>query len=271
MSASQGDWRTWLRDAKVLSVFVLASVGAASIFTFVIQSPQWEARATIQIGRVAQTPIESPARTIARMRGQQFILTTLSAMGIRDSDAPAARLVGGSLRIHQLPDTDFLELRLRAYDRDQARELAGAFVEALASIHERVAEPSITRLKASQAEAQRAVERFSSERELYRSAVATQKPGRPNDPALLALAVMQLSTAEEGFARANERLLTIREQLNSAQTYPSSTIEPVSVSANPVVPQPFINLGVAAILGAVAGFLFVTTRASSRADAGREG
>lgn len=255
-------WSSVGLGTKFSLLFALLSVAVVSVYVFLVVSPQWEARAIVQVARVGQNPVEPSARSAERMKGREFIDSVLLSMGVSDRDDRVARLVHGSLRIQQLANTDLLDVRVRAYSPKQALDFADMFVRKLAALHAAMAEPVISRLKANQGEADRTMERLSKERDIFWNVVAGRGPENPTSATLMALATFQISVVEKSLAEATERVNILKEQLHSAQTFPSSTIEPISVSARPVVPHIALSLGIAALIGGVSGFLFAGTRLS---------
>jgi uncharacterized protein involved in exopolysaccharide biosynthesis len=164
-------WQILVRERRwVIGIFSVCILGALAFVLLV--RPEWEATAVIQIGQVGQPTIgqasvliEPPARTMERMRLKSFedaVLADLK-MPVEDND-PNAGLYRSSLKLKLLPNTDLIEMKVRGHSREEAAKWAEATVNYLRGLHEKLAEPSIERLKSVLAEVKRELQRTHDER-----------------------------------------------------------------------------------------------------------
>lgn len=142
-------WRYWL-------VGGVLGVAAASAAIFLLPS-QFEAVAIVQVGRVGQlsqigqvesVPIELPALAVERIRSPSFQQAVAQQVGdiawleaLSESPTLAVRMSAQAQTT-----TPFIELRVVAKSRDQAKAIAEAAIKELATRHAELAKPYIEKL-----------------------------------------------------------------------------------------------------------------------------
>lgn len=253
--------------------FVLALAALAYVY---LSDAQWESTAAVQIGQVGQAEVgkvtalvEAPPRAVERMKLSSFQDNVLTSVGIDTSENdPKARLYRSSLKLRQPPGTDLIELRVRAYSRDEAYRLAEATVEQLRKSHDKLALPSIDALRQQLDDVTHQLERAQKGRESLASLAASGKDidarNRFAESALLGQMIMM---RDEEIRKLREGRLMLEERLGPVRTYPTSLIESIHVSTRPVSPQRALTVLLAAAGGLVAGIAIALVSGGPRASA----
>jgi len=263
----------WL---SVLAPTVLAAV-AASVLGYVL-SPTWEAVGVIQVGAVGQSSvgqgvqlIEPPVRAVERVRMRVFQDATLARLGIPLGDTdPLGSLYRSTIKIRQMQNTDFLELRLRAYSPEDARRWIQATVEQLADAHGRLAAPTLDRLQKQLAETEATLRRLRDLREVARSTTTLKREIAPGERFAESVYNSSLLIATETEFRVNEDSRSVLlEQLSATRTYPTALVDKVFVGDQPVSPRTALMITVATLFGLFIGIAiayFLDGRRTARAD-----
>jgi len=266
-------------------VWVLACVataaGAAAIYTWLLPFT-WEATGVVQVGAVGQSGagqlgqlVESPARAIERtkMRGfQNDVLATLKTPN--DDLKPIGELFRGSIKVKQLQNTDFLEIRLRAYSPDEAKRWLEATVKQLDIAHQRLAAPSIERLRKQLEEVDQNLRRARKTRDGLQESVSRRSLG-PGERFAESVYNANLLVQTNGEVRAleAERAMML-EQLSPTRTYPTALVERIYVSERPVSPRTGLIVALATLVGLLAGIFiayFLDGRDAARGIASTRG
>lgn len=256
------DQRRWLFGIATLCVF-LAVVGV------LITKPKWEATAVIQIGQVGQSGIgqgsqliEPSVRAIERMKMKSFENDVLISLKIPVEDEnPLARLFRSTLSLKALGTTDLIQVKVRGDSPDRAANWANAVVDRLKTVHERLAQPTIDRLRKQQAELTKQMKMIEEERvnllKIVSKSGETSGDSRFSANLLLSNLLLQKNAELRDFEM---RRLAADEQLTAVRTYPSSLIDLVYVSETPVSPKKLLVIVLAAVLGLFLGVVVALSR-----------
>lgn len=248
------------RPAWVLGLPLLCAL--AAIGFLLLASPRWESTSVIQVGQVGQTGvgegaalIESPARTIERLKLDSFKDDVLTRLGLPlDTGDSGTRLFRRSIQLRQIPSTDLIELKVRGESPEDAKKYAAAVVTHLSSVHQRIAQPSIDRLRAALANTEADLRHRADERDVLTSRMAMGRQIDPSDRfAETVLLSSLLAAATQDIREIKLRILRLEEQLSPARTYPTSLIDQTSVPMEPAYPRPTLTLVLAVIGGLGAG------------------
>jgi hypothetical protein len=197
--------------------------------------------------------IEPVAKAIERLKLPAFRDGTLVALGVGTQD-PKAGLYRNSLRLRQLPNTDLIELRIRGFSREDAREFARLTVERLAAIHGQVAQPTLLHLRSLLEEVERELDQATVARDKL-SLTATRKdrpsPGERFSENVLLASILE--ARDDQIRQLKERRLLLIEMQAPQRTFPTSLIDDVFVPTTPVWPRPWLSVGLAAAAGLLAG------------------
>lgn len=254
--------REWLFGIPIVCMF-LATVGV------LIAKPKWEATAVIQIGQVGQSGvgqdsqlIEPSGRAIERMKMKSFENEVLISLKIPvEGENPLATLFRSSLTLRSLGTTDLIQVKVRGDSPNQAAKWALAVVDRLKSVHERLAQPTIDRLRKQQAELKKQMKMIEEERANLLKIVSKSSEASGDSRFSANLLLSNLLVQKNAELRDFEmRRLAADEQLTSVRTYPTSLIDLVYVSENPVSPKKLLVLVLAAILGLLLGVVVALSR-----------
>ena len=256
------DQKKWLFGIPIVCMF-LAAVGV------MIAKPKWEATAVIQIGQVGQSGvgqgsqlIEPSVRAIERMKMKSFENDVLIALKIPIEDENSlAGLFRSSLSLRALGTTDLIQVKVRANSPDQAASWAQAVVDRLKNVHERLAQPTIDRLRKQQAELKKQMQMIEEERanllKIVSKSNETSGDSRFSANLLLSNLLLQKNAELRDFEM---RRLAADEQLTSVRTYPTSLIDLIYVPEKPASPKKLLVIVLAAVAGLIFGVIVALIR-----------
>lgn len=261
-------WRILISQRRWLLGLPFVCVLLAAVGVF-IAKPKWEATAVIQIGQVGQSGvgqgsqlIEPPLRAIERMKMKSFEDDVLTALKIPvEVDDPVAKLFRSTLSLKALGATDLIQVKVRAVSRDQAQTWANAVVDRLREVHERLAQPTIDRLRKQQSELKKQMQIIEEERKNLLTIVSksseTSGDSRFSANLLLSNLLLQKNAELRDFEM---RRLAADEQLTSVRTYPTSLIDRIYVPEKPASPKKLLIVMLSAVLGLILGVVVALLR-----------
>lgn len=250
-------WQILLRRKWwVLGIPLLAVIAAAVAVT--LMKPQWEATAAIRIGAVGQAGqvIEPPAQVVVRVNLKSFEDAVLASLGLSGQKTPEAKLFRSSLKVKALPNTDLIEIKVHGYSRESAKRSTEATVDYLHRIHQGMAAPTVQRMKQLLAQVEREIAKTKAEREKalkimdLKDKAITEARFMGN--IVLTNIMIQRDNELRGFEQAK---MGYEEQLDPMHTYPTSYIEKISVSEEPVAPKKALIVVLAGVLGLFVGVM----------------
>lgn len=250
-------WQTLARRKWwVLGIPLLAVTAAMVAVTSV--KPQWEATAVIRIGAVGQVGqvgqvIEPVERVVERMSFRSFGDAVLSDLGYPSDDNPEARLYRGSLTVRALPNTDLVKIAVRGHSRQDAKRAADATVAHVRKTHDQLAASSVQRLRQLLAQSEREMAKTKAEIEKLNLLALKDRPiGQGGFMENVVLANIMVQRDEELRELARTRTL-YEERLGPLHTYPTSLMERLSVTEDPVAPKRALVILMAGVLGLALG------------------
>jgi uncharacterized protein involved in exopolysaccharide biosynthesis len=261
-------WR-FLVGSKILIIGVPVIFVALTSTGIQLTKPKWVATAVIQIGQVGQSGvgqglqlIEPPIRAIERMKMKSFEDNVLTALKISTEDSDnVARQFRNSLSLKALGTTDLIQVKIRAASPEQASLWAQAVVDRLKEVHERLAQPTIDRLRKQQAELKKQMQTIEEERanllKIVSRSIETSGDSRFSANLLLSNLLLQKNAELRDFEM---RRLEAEEQLTSVRTYPTSLIDRVYVPEKPASPKQLLIIALAGVLGLVLGIVIALIR-----------
>ena len=231
----------------------------AAMVAVILTKPQWEATAAIRVGAVGQLGqvaqvIEPVERVVERMKLRSFEDAVLSDLGYPlEEKNPEARLYRGSLTVKALQNTDLIKIAVRGHSRGEAKRAAEATVAHLRKTHDQLAASSVQRLRQLLAQSEREIAKTKAEIEkLKMLALKDRPPAEGGFMENVVLANITVQRDEE--LRELERAKTLyEEQLGPLHTYPTSPMERLSVTEDPVAPKKALAILMAGVLGLVVG------------------
>lgn len=248
--------RQWVFGLPVL-------LGLIALAHGLLTPPQWEAAAIIQVGRIPQVRqanpdpngglIEPVAKAIERLKLATFRDGTLLALGVGTQD-PKAGLYRDTLRLRQLPNTDLIELRIRAFSPEDARKFVRVTVERLAVIHGQVAQPTLLHLRSLLEEVERELDQATVARGVLNSTASRKdrpSPGERFSESVLLASILE--ARDDQIRRLKERRLLLIESLDPQRAFQTSLIDDVFVPRTPAWPRTGLSVALAAAAGLLAG------------------
>ena len=273
----------WRRKGLLAAAFLvggLLGLGGAALV-----DPSWRATALVQIGQVGQTTpsamnpaaqelVESPARAIERVHDPVFRRELLAALGLPPDDAaPSAEslLIRGSLRVTTPKGSDLLELAVAGSSREAAHKSAEAAVALLAKAHERIAAPTLLRLRGQLQAVSAEIESAAQEREkLHEIAGRRDTVGIGNRFAENVLLGDLLSRKDRELRELRDRRLQLEEQLSESRTFPTALLSDIHVPVRPASPKRSLFVAGGASVALLAALLWALSGAlRSASPAGR--
>lgn len=252
--------------ARAKWIAVAVAVGAAlGALGWLVLPREYQAEALIRIGEVGQAGVgappmmvEAPNNAAARMRLDAFEDVTLQALGVSIEDSPQSRLFRRSLTVTNVKDTNLLEVKVRGYSREEARRFMAQIVSTLATAHEEIASPSISRLRAERERVVRELEAVARERAMLSDAMQERRalpPGTRFSENMVFIGMLAQKDTE--FRQLDSQRLQFDEQLNPARTFPTSTINEIYVHRRHVFPRGSLFIGGGSLAGFVIGIAVV--------------
>jgi len=270
------------------------AVGIGCSFAGILLLPEkYEAVAVIQVGQIGQVdqvgqidqvkvnaqPVEHPVQAVERMKAPAFQLRVAKA----SSDDELLRAItsspSGGVRVLSLqvikgtvgPDqVPLIELRAEGESREAARHKAEVAINELVKIHDELALPALTRMRANLAISREKL--AGAERELSTLAKLVGA-ARIKDESFTQLALMtSLRIQKEGDIFVQRQMIAALETaLEPPATQSAHAIESVFVPNKPVSPKTGLLLALGCLGGLFAGGALVfLTDALQRARASRK-
>lgn len=243
---------------------IAASAACIAIAFVLVAKPQWEATAVLQVGQVGQYGqvgqsgrlIEPVARTVERMNMKTFasaVLTTLK-IPLEEND-PVGGLYRGTLKVRPVPNTDLVEIGVRAHSPEEASLWADTTVKTLSAFHEQIAAPSKAVLTQQLEDIKRDIATVKAAQQTLRQRAESATLSAANlfsQNMLLATMIQQRDNELRGLE--NQKLV-FEEQLSPLRTYPTSLLAPVSVTDRPVWPKKKLTVVLASLGGLLVGVI----------------
>jgi uncharacterized protein involved in exopolysaccharide biosynthesis len=246
-----------------------------AIIVLLTLKPKWEATAVIQIGQVGQSGvgqgsqlIEPPARAIERMKMKSFEDDVLAKLKLPMEDGSAiAKLFRDTLSLKALGTTDLIQVKIQANSRNQAQEWALAVVDKLKEVHERLAQPTIDRLRKQQAELKKQMQIIEEERTNLLRIVSKSSEASGDSRFSANLLLSNLLLQKNAELRDFEmRRLAADEQLTSVRTYPTSLIDRAYVPEKPASPKKLLTIFFGTLVGLISGVIVAFVRNYLRSE-----
>lgn len=224
------------------AVGVVVAIGVAWVMP-----KQWEASAVLQIGQIAnetpQSPVmllETPGRTVERMRMPQFEDVVLKKLGlpVTVGENASTDLIRRSTKIVQLKNADLIEVTVHGFSQADAQRYAKAFLDELIGAHAALAQPSMDKINANRAEVARVIESEESRRAQLSALARTRdlsKAGATFPERVLLASLM--AENDKQLQALRQREINIREQLNPERTFNTRLFGSMYISRRHVFPR----------------------------------
>jgi Chain length determinant protein len=247
---------------KLATSAVMAMFAVAVTYSFIVPT-QWEASSIVQIGQVAQHTIgaqtqlaESASRLFERVKSKAFkemVIEDLATPYSRTLTPDEVRIFTSSLNIKLLTNPDIVDIKVRGLTQSRAQENLEYVVKRLRTIHTELSAPTLAKSKDSLTILNAELESLNSERKAF-STFITQSVSSDRVDHFLQKSVYAtlISNVDKERRIVLEKRLALEEQLSPARTYPTSVLDRIVVSKEPVAPLTGLALLMALVLS---GFL----------------
>jgi capsular polysaccharide biosynthesis protein len=251
------------RRAWVLATLALSVLTA--LVAIQIIEPSWEAKAIVQVGQTGQLEpdvrppqlIESTPRVVERLKSRSFQDGVLTSIELRaDAQSNAADLFRATLRVAAIPNADLIEITVRGYSREEAKQFAEGLVTRLKAKHIELARPTVAKLEDQLSAVKR--DATGVREQLEQSSRLGELSKRERGAEYVArnlLAKNVVVALEERIRTLNTKRLILEEQLSPTRTFPTDLLEPIYVPNDPVAPRKLLTLVLATVGGTLAGIL----------------
>lgn len=255
------------KSAKViLLTTIVGAVIAVGLSSF--QHPKWTGRMTVQIGQVTNPSgagadgsklIESQLTVADRYNMPTFRSGVLKNMGLPapESENEDSALIFDSLRATPAKSPDLINIQVSGSSREQALKALETAFNALATEHDKVYTPAVSRMKAESAEL--SANLSEAERDYQRAYAALNSSNREASVQNLFTTnvVAQIGTRIQALRQAKQRL---DDSLADVRTYPSRVLGGYYVPLRPSSPGKTLYGAAGACIGLILGFLIALAR-----------
>lgn len=250
------------RYKLLLSPLIAAVVATSVAFSL---PKQWQARTTIQVGQLFYSTsndqqqiaqIEAPARAVERVRLENFqdaVLRRLK-LPIDPNSNRETELIRNTAGVRLIRNAELVEISVRGYSPDQARQAVEAYQAELIDEHAKLAQPSFKRISEDRAhvvvEIQGAEMRQQSLRQLSDNRAKEGVRGQFSEAVLL----NQLIDRNEFELRELKRRASyLEEQASSERTFNTRPLGDIEISRRAVWPRKTNFLAIGAVIGLFIG------------------
>lgn len=219
---------------------------------------QWEAVARLQVAQLgAGGVVEPPIRVVERVMQRSFAEDVERRMNVSPEGTNLnANILVGSLKA-KIEKSDLVGIRVRGGTPEEAMRFTDAVVAELASVHSKMAEPTIDRWRKELEEVQLELKRANSEAERLSIVLGEQRSSANDNSLYRAVLASNILLAREGNLRTfRERKRALQEQLSPERTFPTSPLGRIEISKQPVFPKKSLFAVAGLVIGLFIGVLY---------------
>lgn len=261
------------RSVKLLAATTV--VGAAAGFgSYFLQSPQWTAKMTVQIGQVTSPGTGGGANTSKLIEAQltaadrvnlpSFRLAVLKDLGLPAPDAAHAQsaLIFDSLRATPAKSVDLINVQASGYSREEAIRAVNASFKALSGEHDKTYVPTVERMKTHLKDVSASL--GAAEQDYQRTFSALKgTDSRSTNQDLFTTNILAVISAR--ILALGQQKLLFEEGLEGIRTYPTRVLGDIYAPARPSSPGIVLFSTAGAAIGFFAGLLIALARNARRA------
>ena len=259
-----GDIVNFLRNDWRYLLIGVAIGGGGGLVAAALFPDEWEVRAMIQVGQIwlpemQSTPalIEPLSRALERTKLKSFEDEVLRRAGASTSVSdPAAKLFRDSIRTRSV-GADLINVQLRGRTPEEARRFATAMVAVLRDFHERLAEPSIERMRQHLRYISIDLERSIKEQEKLQAQFMYASRRISIENALpLMLINSNLTVKDVELRKLQARKVLLEESLSPQRTFPTGLLGDAYVPDKRAFPHTGAFVGLGMLAGVILRFVF---------------
>lgn len=228
-------WRKWL---IILGLCVLGGLCGAII---AVISPQyWKATALIEIGEVANEPLESTSYTIDQMRDPAFrdiLLEQLKQTETEEVTRYAKRSIAG-LQVRELRNANLIEVTIDGPSKEAAMKMATTIFNYLRSFHFKKYDILTNSLRSRYEEIESNISKIKAEQvnlhQLNKTVIVSAEEVGVTEKLLL----MMLATENDTQLRElNKELFVLQQNLLPVSTFNTNLVTTIHVTETPTFPS----------------------------------
>lgn len=250
----------WLLLAAPLLMVMIGLIAAT------LMRPVWEASALIEIGKLGKIGavgelIETPGSTVGRLMNPGFGHGIFRRLGITPNPIPPElKLFQDSVKARAIPNTELIELKLKAYSPEEAKNQILAVVNQLRATQDETFNSHISYTKRLIAVIADRIEASRNAMNALAQKIARPKPGT-NEVVLYAM--LYQGTSKE-INKLEQKKLQLEETLSPQKTYLTRLAGELYITDKPVAPKKRAIISLAALLGLLSAIFFAVLHNSSR-------
>lgn len=251
-------WLSIKRRWILIAACVIVAIAGATAF-WSITPAEWKATATLQIGQLPVTPttlIESTTQAAERFNQRQLQDQVLTSAGLALDEHQDKRtaLLRKTLKAIAGKNTNFVDVGVTAYSREDAKAYLNTATLALIKTHEERLAPLIKNLDDRLAVNSRQMTEAAAEKvrlEANLTNASASANGIKFEPSVLA---SNLISKQEDLIRGltNERAALV-DLHTKTNTFPTMIVDAIYVPTGPSSPKLSIFLVLGLLIGALAG------------------
>lgn len=252
---------------------VLGLVGAGGALA--VLPPKYEAVALVQVGQVGQVaqagplPVETPAQAAERLKSPSFQLEVAKKLGHEDWVAALSASSSAATRyvtIQVMKTVPVIELKASARSPEQARAIADAVIQDLASKHAEIARPMLEKMRADLGITKEKL--TTAERELAGLNKMATGVGIKDErfTQLSLIASLRVQKEAEIFG-LRQNILAYETALMPPATQMTKALETIYAAGNPVSPKRSLLFPLGGIGGLFAGVVLLFVANAWRREA----
>jgi uncharacterized protein involved in exopolysaccharide biosynthesis len=266
---SLGDLARMLGAGWRLILGALSATLLLTGFYLAVTPKQHEATLIVRLGQIGTAhgvkPIEDANDVIARMQSLEFQRAVIESLGWKSDER--AKLLRSSLRISN-PASGKLNIRVRGFSTDEARQAVNASLAVLVGIHDEQSK----RISALRNRDLSNVQSDIADSEAFlRDAQGLDQRGRQSTSEMAATTLLKVTKDEKSRLRdLHARHADLKEAMRPELNKPTLPLEPAVVSDAPIYPNTRRVWLFAAFAGLALGLFLVTIRSINRMNQNSE-
>lgn len=242
-------YKWWILASTLVSAIL------AALFVSYVLHPAWEGGAILEVGQTIKAsrrePIEPSANVVARIMQSSFAEGVLKDSGFNPKDLKADpnRFVG-SLKATKIKDTELIEVTVRAPSQAMALDQLRASIVYLQKVHLKMMEDTVNLQRKTLEQVTRDIQNNKAEEEVLKKRLLAARDWNAFDATMVGVVLKDKAAALSAMI---DRKLLLEEQMGPQNTFTTRVVGDIAVSDGPVSPNKRLIIGLAILLGLLAG------------------
>lgn len=255
-------YKWWILASTLVSAIL------AALFVSYVLHPVWEGAAILEVGLASRKErVEPSANVVARMMQSSFSEGVLKDSGFNPKELKIDpnRFVG-SLKASKIKDTELIEVTVRAPSQAMAFDQLQASIKYLQKVHHKMMEDTVTSQRKTLEKVTRDIQNTQAEEALLKRRLLAARDWSAFDATMVGVVLKDKSAALSAMI---DRKLLLEEQMGPENTFTTRVVGDIAVSDGPVSPNKRLIIGLAILLGLLAGVLVAFIHNAITAQASR--